>query len=192
MSTSPEGRGRGSRFVEIPAVLVLIIMAVHVVANAAMRTFWNSPIPNTLETVQYWYLPIVALLGIIAAQSRGQHLAADLAYRHLPAFGRRVFSIVGLVLCVAVCAGFAWFGLLEALEAYKIKKTAGVTRLTVWPVYFLVPVTFSYLLVQYGRLLLTGQSLEGTEELTDVDIHAQDLADVTPAGPDSDHARTKK
>lgn len=170
MSTAAKRHNWGALVVEIPAVAVLIVMSVHVVANAVLRTYWHKPISNTLEVVQYWYLPIIALLGIIAAQSRGQHLAADLIFRHLPAFGKRFFSILGLVVSVVVCAGFTWFGLREALEAYEIKKTGGISGLTIWPVYFLVPVTFFYLFVTYLFLLVTGRSLETAEELTDTDL----------------------
>jgi len=147
------------QIVAIPAVVVLFVMTLHVVANALMRTFLRQPIPDTLEVVQFWYLPIIALLGMIAAQQAGQHIAAELIYDKLTPQGKKIYSSVGLVLCMAVSIGFVWFGGLEAIHAAEIGRTSGPTGLPIWPVYFLVPITFGTLAVQFARLLLTGREL---------------------------------
>lgn len=140
--------------IEVPAVVVTFLMMLHVTANALLRTFWNDPIDNTLEYVQYIYMPLVAFLGFAAAQRRGQHVAADLIYERLPIRTRRYVLALVLVVAALLCAGFAWFGLLEAVHAADIEKTAGVSDVPAWPAYFLVPLAFGSLTIQFGLAAL--------------------------------------
>ncbi|WP_052336902.1 TRAP transporter small permease [Nocardioides alkalitolerans] len=142
-------RLRPQLLIEVPAVVVTFVMMVHITANALMRTFLNDPIPNTLEITQYWYLPIVAFLGFIAAQARGQHIAADLVFEQLPDVTKRFFLAGIFTLAAVVAAGFAWFGWGEAQHAQEIGKTAGVSDVVSWPTYYLVPLAFGSLTFQF-------------------------------------------
>lgn len=151
--TDPRKKSTASRAlelaIEVPAVIVTLAMMLHITTNAVMRTFFNDPLKNTLEITQYWYLPILAFLGFIAAQLKGQHVAADLIYERLPSVTKR-YVLTGVFLIAAVVAfGFARFGWEEALHARDIGKTAGVSDLTAWQPYFLVPVAFGALTIQF-------------------------------------------
>lgn len=150
MTTPPVRDRLLEAVIEVPAVAVTFLMMAHITANALLRTFWNSPIHNTLEYVQYWYMPVIACLGFISAQHRGQHIAADMLFERLPKRAQPLVLGVLLATCAAVCAGFAWFGWNEAVDAYEIKKVAGVSTVPAWPAYFLVPVTFATLTVQFA------------------------------------------
>lgn len=152
-----------SLLIEVPAVLVTFVMMVHITANALLRTFWNDPLPNTLEITQYWYLPIVAFLGFIAAQIRGQHVAADLIYERLPAVTKKYVLATMFLLASAVSLGFARFGWEEAVHAMDIEKTAGVSDLPAWQPYFLAPIAFASLTVQFAYTALHAL-VKGVEE----------------------------
>lgn len=147
--------------IEVPAVAVTFVMMLHVSVNALLRTFANEPLPNTLEIVQYWYLPFVAFLGFVAAQHRGQHIAADLIYEKLPRVTQRYVLAVGFLLAAAVAAGFGYYGWSEAVHAMEIKQTAGVSGMISWPVYFVVPLVFAILTVQF--LLVAVRALRHPE-----------------------------
>ncbi|MEV5647112.1 TRAP transporter small permease [Nocardia sp. NPDC052254] len=136
--------------IEVPAVVVLFVMMIHVTANALLRTFASHPIQNTLEITQYIYLPIIALLGFMAAQSRGEHIVADLVTHYFPRRIRRAVLCAGYLLALIVMSGFAWFGLKAARHAHEIGKTAGVSTVVSWPVLYLVPLAFGVLAVQLG------------------------------------------
>jgi TRAP-type C4-dicarboxylate transport system permease small subunit len=150
--------------IEVPAVVVTFVMMLHVTLNAMLRTFGGNPVPYTLETVQYWYLPIVAFLGFVAAQRRGQHIAADLIFERLPNQTRRFVLGAVLLACAVVSLGFAWFGMGEAVHAMDIEATAGVSDLIAWPVYFLVPLAFGSLTVQM-TIAGTKAIFRGTQDL---------------------------
>lgn len=156
--------------IEVPAVIVTFVMMVHITANALLRTFMNDPIADTLEITQYWYMPIIAFLGFMAAQARGQHIAADLIYERLPEVTKRyVLSLLSVVAAV-FCLGFAYFGWGEAVHAREIGKTAGVSDVTAWPPYYLVPLAFGVMTVQFLLVALRAL-LKGDEQhiVTDPD-----------------------
>ncbi len=142
-------RRRLDLLIEVPAVITTFAMMVHITANALLRTFFDKPLPNTLEITQYWYLPVVAFLGFVAAQRRSQHIAADLIYERFPEVTKRYVLAVMFLLAAVVSLGFARFGWDEAVHAREIGKTAGVSDLVAWPPYFLVPLAFGSLTVQF-------------------------------------------
>lgn len=157
--------------IEVPAVLVTFVMMAHISLNAIMRTWWRAPIDNTLEMVTYWYLPMVAFLGFIAAAQRGEHIAADLVYEMLPKVTRRFVLAVLFTVTAAVFFGFAWFGYGEANHAREIGKTAGVSDLVSWPSYYLVPLAFGIMTIQF--LYSAVKAIRHPEQ----DHHVTDLED---------------
>lgn len=122
--------------------VVLIVMMIHVVANAVLRHFVDEPIYGTNEVVAYWYLPAVVLLGIPAAHLRNEQITVTLVVDHINRKAALVFKVFASVLGGLMSIGFAWFGLHEAMEKMAIGATAGVVDVIAWPVYFLVPVVF--------------------------------------------------
>lgn len=154
LASAAPSRGIGRRvlelMIEIPAVIVTFVMMVHITANAVLRTWADRPIAHTLEITEYWYLPLVAFLGFIAAALRGQHIAADLIFEMLPKVTRRFVLAFFLLLAAIVCFGFARFGLDEALHAQEIRQTAGVSELVAWPTYYLAPISFGALTVIFA------------------------------------------
>lgn len=149
--------------VETVAGAVLIVMTVHVVANGLMRSFAGAPIAHTLEYVQYWYLPVIAMLGFLSAQMRGRHITADLLYQALP---RRVKPWVTAgtnAACAVVMCAFAWGTWGDAVHRYSIGQTAGLTDIPTWPVYFLLPATFVLLAVGFASASWRGIRREDPE-----------------------------
>jgi TRAP-type C4-dicarboxylate transport system permease small subunit len=149
-AAAPTRRHGVELLIEVPAVIATFVMMLHVTANALLRTFAGSPIPNSLEIVQYWYLPIVAFLGFVAAQHRSQHIAADLVFQLLPRSVRRYVLAFVFAVCGLLCLGVAWYSWPEALHSMDIRKTAGVSDIPSWPTYFLPPLAFAALTVQFG------------------------------------------
>ncbi|MBM9465593.1 TRAP transporter small permease [Aeromicrobium sp. YIM 150415] len=170
-SSPTRRRLRPELFLEVPVVIVTFVMMLHITANALLRAFANRPLANTLEITQYWYLPIVAFLGFIAAQHRGQHVAADLVYQLLPPVTKRFVLGISFLVVAVVSVGFAWFGLQEALHSFDIRRTAGVSDLPAWPPYFLVPLAFGSLSIQFTyaglRALRYG---EGVDDPAEADV----------------------
>lgn len=140
---------RLDRVLSAVTAVALIMMMLHVVANAVLRHFFDEPIYGTNEFVAYWYMPVVVLLGIPAAQLRNEQITVTLAVDRMKPMSALIFKVFACAVGFLVALGFAWFGLIEAMEMMEIGATAGVVDIIAWPVYFLVPVVFVLLAVLY-------------------------------------------
>lgn len=123
-------------------VLALVAMMLHTVANAVSRRFFDAPLDGTNELVAYWYLPIIALVGFVAAHWRREHIRVSLVVDRLRLRNQVEYLVLSRVIGILLCVALSWFGLSEALRNLSVGMTAGVTSLVVWPVSFLVPVVF--------------------------------------------------
>lgn len=137
------------RVLSVAAAVTLITMMLHVVLHAILRSTIKAPIYGTNEIVAFWYLPLVALLGIPAAQIVKEHIAVSLVVDQVSTGAAKTFRFFGFSLAILVSIGFAYFGFGDAMEKMEMGATAGVTDITTWPVYFLVPVIFVLLAVIY-------------------------------------------
>ena len=155
---------RLNRALSIITAVVLIVMMLHVVAHAVLRFLFSSPIYGTNEMVQYWYLPLVALLGIPAAQLQKQHITVTLVTGRMNFWNAAIFKITAALLGAGVSLLWAWFGFEEALHRMSIGATAGVTDVTIWPVYFLVPLTFLLLAALYVVEMIAVRHADDPEE----------------------------
>src|SRR5699024_10288631 len=138
-----------SRCLTITTAAAVIVMMVHIVVHALARSIFDAPIYGTNEIVEYWYLPIVALLGIPAAQLEKEHIRVTMVIERARPATASVFKIYACILGALVSLAFAWFGLDKALENMAIGQTADVSDIITWPVYFLVPIAFVLLAVLY-------------------------------------------
>lgn len=124
------------------ATIVLFVGAAHIVVNAILRAFLDSPIYGTNEVVTFWYMPLLVMFGIPAAKLQGEHIVVTLVTSRVDAFSdkmlRRFSSIISLILIL----GFVWFGFQEAAQQFEVLATAGVTDIVTWPTYFAVPIAF--------------------------------------------------
>jgi len=155
---------RLNRTLSAITAVVLIVMMLHVVAHAVLRFLFSSPIYGTNEMVQYWYLPLVALLGIPAAQLQKQHITVTLATGQMNFWNAAIYKMFAALLGFGVSLLWAWFGFEEALHRMSIGATAGVTDVTIWPVYFLVPLPFLLLAALYIVELIPFRQANDPEE----------------------------
>ena len=157
---SRSSRGRGwygmvkfnavlSRCLTITTAAAVIVMMLHIVTHALARSLFDAPIYGTNEIVEYWYLPIVALLGIPAAQLQKEHITVTMAVERARPATASVFRVFACILGALVSLAFAWFGFDRAMQNMAIGSTADVSDIITWPVYFLVPIVFMLLAALY-------------------------------------------
>lgn len=140
-----------NRLLEAVSVISLLLLMVHTVANALLRYAAASPITGTNEFVGYWYLPLAALLGFSLAQRGGSHIEARLVFDRFPMANRIEIQLFGQVLTIALCVGFAYYGWGEALDAWRVGLTGGMSAVVIWPMLFLVP--FSFIVLTWQLVL---------------------------------------
>lgn len=120
--------------------LGLLLLMLHVGLDVGLRYLANQPMPGTIEYIQYYYMPIVALFGLAVAHSRSEHIEAPILFDRLPAAYRRHFRVLGLVVVLAFAAAVTWQGTGYALTAFERGDIGGSTGLVIWPARFFVPI----------------------------------------------------
>ncbi|TQM11201.1 TRAP transporter small permease [Pseudonocardia kunmingensis] len=142
----------GTALLVVTGTTVLVLM-LHVVANALSRSFLNRPLEGTLEYVGNWYLPVVVLLGLAVAQQRRQHIEARLLFDRAPRSIQIEFQLFTYLLLIALSLIIAWYSYVEAWRNLGVGLTAGVSGVVIWPVTFAVPIGFLLFAIQ---LLIDG------------------------------------
>lgn len=134
---------------EALAAAIIVLMMLLVTASAFRRYVFGAPIQGTIELVGFVALPAVVFIGYVVAQSRGQAIDADIVYSKLPRQIRREVRCLTSAVSAAVCVGFGWYGLLEAIHASKINATAPASTIYIAPIYWFVPAAFAVLVVLF-------------------------------------------
>lgn len=137
------------RSLTVITAIAVVCMIVHVTAHALMRFFFDSPLPATNELIEFLYMPFIALVGIPAALLQREHIVATLVTEKMTTMNAIIFRVFGCILGVVISGLWAYYGLLEAMHKMEVGATAGITAITIWPIYFIVPLVFSLLSVLY-------------------------------------------
>lgn len=129
---------------------VVVVLMIQVTMNALLRRIAGIQIPITLETTQWWYMPAIACAGIATAAVQRGHFEVDLIYESLPVTGRRFLAVFAIALTITLTVAITWFSFVEALDQAAMRRVESVTNLAIWPIYFLVPLSFA----AYAAVLL--------------------------------------
>lgn len=128
----------------------LVLGAVLISAgNAIVRKLFNAS-SNALLEVQWYLFAAVFMIGAGYVFMRNAHVRIDFISNHFSARVRNWVDIVGIVvflgpLCV-VMIDLSWPLFVNAWESGEMSTNAG--GLIRWPVYSMVPLGFSLLLLQ--------------------------------------------
>jgi TRAP-type mannitol/chloroaromatic compound transport system permease small subunit len=136
---------------QIGKYVIWLILASTVISaiNAAVRKLFNTSSNAYLEV--QWYLFAASFL-IAAAYTllNGEHVKIDVLYHRLSKRGQIWVDIFGFVVFLTpVCIAILWFGIpffLNGLRSGEMSSNAG--GLIRWPVYLMMPLGFSLLLLQ--------------------------------------------
>lgn len=143
IETPQDGGGLFNKLLAGAAAAVTIAMMLHVTFNALSRSFRNSPVHGTLEYTQFWYLPIIAFVGIVTAQRNKEHIEARLLFDRVPERARPFVQGGTDLLSLALAVALAYYTFEMAMESMAIRRTAGVSGVSIWPATFAAPVAFA-------------------------------------------------
>lgn len=123
------------------AIAAGMLMMLHVTADVAMRTLFNSPIEGTTEVVAAYYMVMVAYLPWAYVAANDNHIVAGI-FKQIgtPAFDYWVEIGVKLltITYVAVFTYQTWQAALQRTAAGEV-WLAGTKYLPVWPTRWLLP-----------------------------------------------------
>ena len=123
------------------AILAGIAMMLHVSADVAARTVFNSPFGGTNEIVSAFYMVAIAYLPWIWISRNEGHITVDLFTQMMPPRTRRVFDIIARLGTIVYVGVFTWQTLVEAFVKYyegEVWETS-YGFVPVWPSRFILP-----------------------------------------------------
>lgn len=140
MSNAITGAGRKLMHVAAPAGLaisqaVLVLMAVHIVADVGARYFLGRPLDGTTEIVSRYYMVALIFLPLAYVQATGRHVEASFFADALPDKAKAALGCLTSVLMLAFAVLLAWQAGIEAARSTAISEklqTASYFLLT-WP-----------------------------------------------------------
>lgn len=159
-------KGSLNRGLELVGGLAILVMLTHVVLEVFLRSFFNTPIPGTLEYVSFWYIVVIAFVGMWLAQRRNEHISVTLMVDKLRSRARTFTDLFGNVLMLGVLGMFAYFGFTGAMIQTMTGEYSGATMVPVWPMRWVVPIMLSawfIVLVRQTVSLLTGSKNDRRE-----------------------------
>jgi TRAP-type C4-dicarboxylate transport system permease small subunit len=128
-----------SRVLSALGMLAVAAMLVHTVVEVVSRTGFNKPMAGTLEIVTFWYLPIIAFVGMWAGFRENEHISVDLLVTRLRPGAQWVMHIFVSTLVLVALGLMVWFTTQQAFTSLRINEYVGIDHVPIWPVRFVVP-----------------------------------------------------
>jgi TRAP-type C4-dicarboxylate transport system permease small subunit len=138
-----------SRVIVAVVSIVMGLMIVQISLDAFLRTAFGTPLPATVEIVSNYYMVALSFLPLALAQRQNRHIEASVVYDLLPTLAQGLSRILARLSGIVIYAFLAWQTFLDALEktAVRAYALAGTTEIPIWPCYWLLPISFSLLVV---------------------------------------------
>ncbi|MGH2316733.1 TRAP transporter small permease [Planococcus sp. SE5232] len=139
-------RSAGKYFSGISIFLMMLI----IVADVFMRNVFGSPISGTYEIVQFFLMPmaIFPALGYVYWVGVLPRLSEIIA--KTPKAFQKFNDILILVIDLGVFTLLTYYGFLFAMSGFESQMAVplGGSLVSVWPIYFLVPIGFLFVLLE--------------------------------------------
>ena len=131
--------------------VIWLILASTVISavNAVVRKIFNMSSNAYLE-VQWYLFAAAFLLASAYTLLHGEHVKIDVIYHRLAKRTQIWIDVFGFVVFLTpVCAAILWFGIPFFLQGYRSgEMSSNAGGLIRWPVYLMMPLGFSLLLLQ--------------------------------------------
>lgn len=139
-------RSIGKYFSGISIFLMMLI----IVADVFMRNVFESPISGTYEIVQFFLMPmaIFPALGYVYWVGVLPRLSEIVA--KTPKAFQKFNDLLILIIDLVVFSLLTYFGFLFAMSGFESQMAVplGGSLVSVWPIYFLVPLGFLFVLLE--------------------------------------------
>ena len=147
---------------------IWLILAATVVSgvNAVIRKLFNISSNAYLE-VQWYFFAASFLLAAGYTLLNNEHVRIDVVSSHLSKRGQMWVDIIGFTFFLTpICVAILWYGIpffLQGFESGEMSQNAG--GLIRWPVYAMIPLGFTLLLLQgWSELIKRVAFLQGLIE----------------------------
>jgi TRAP-type C4-dicarboxylate transport system permease small subunit len=120
------------------AALTVVALMLHVVADVTMRFVFRSPVRDTIERVSFWWMPVIAYLGMAIAQEEKEHIDVPLVYMRTGVTSQVLMDVFRNGMTVAFLVVVTYFGTISAMS--RMERGEYRAGVVVWPARFVVPI----------------------------------------------------
>ena len=149
MPSAEDTRRRPAAWERVPRVLsvaaaavagvALLTLGVNVVIDVARRTFFDEPVPGTLELTANAWMPLVVVFAMALAVSNREHIRVEMLVDLLSPRARAVAERLTALLVAAVVAALTYFTYEDAKHAHSIREAStGPVAVPIWLIKWLV------------------------------------------------------
>ena len=143
-------------------VAAFSVLAALLFADVLLREVLGNGIPWARQAGVYANL-VVVLFGMGLATSAGSHLRPRFADKLLPQSWQPLLRRTGFALTAALLLLFAALALQLSLETRALAETATVLRIPLWPLQFLLVVSFASSALRNGCYCLRPELAPGEQ-----------------------------
>ncbi|PHR52772.1 MAG: hypothetical protein COA47_17485 [Robiginitomaculum sp.] len=116
------------------ATIGLVMLALTIFVDVIGRAFLNAPLPGTLETTAYWWMPVLTLLAFAETERRQEHIKVTILLDALPRRLRQLVEGSFGILATCLLFAMAYYTLIDALESTRYRTvTASSPPVAIWP-----------------------------------------------------------
>jgi TRAP-type mannitol/chloroaromatic compound transport system permease small subunit len=153
---------------QIGKYVIWLILASTVISavNAVVRKVFDMS-SNAFLEVQWYLFAASFLIAAGYTLLKGEHVRIDVVSSHLSKRGQIWIDVIGFTFFLTpVCLVILWFGVPFFLQGYRSGEVSGnAGGLIRWPVYAMIPLGFSLLLLQgWSELIKRLAFLQGLIE----------------------------
>jgi len=145
---------RGMGFI---AICILVAMMILTVLDVFLRRVFNSPIPFSLELVEFMMV-VTGFLGLAWCAMSGAHIRVDLIVSRMPARAQGIIDSLCYLAGFGISAIIAWRSVMESLAIRKLHTESTVLGIPIFPFYWVVAAGFAALALSI--LILLARSLK--------------------------------
>jgi TRAP-type C4-dicarboxylate transport system permease small subunit len=125
----------GSRILGMIGAAAIGLMALHVFLDVIARNLFGRGFPGTLDFVQYWWMPMAAVMPMALAELKNEHITVTIMTEKLQGFAKRFFDTLTGVLSLVIVAAITYYSSFSAVHAMERgEKALGAAWLPVWPI----------------------------------------------------------
>ncbi|WP_043532189.1 TRAP transporter small permease [Litchfieldella xinjiangensis] len=126
------------------ASLFLVLMALHVSLDVALRYVFGTTFVGTLEVVSFYYMVAVVFLPLAYVELQQEHISVDVLVGRFPAPVQLAFYLFACSLGLLYFGMLCYQGYLDALRATTRLETAMANfQFYLWPSRWALPVGFA-------------------------------------------------
>lgn len=145
---------RGMGFI---AICILVAMMILTVIDVFLRRVFNSPIPFSLELVEFMMV-LTGFLGLAWCAMSESHIKVDLIMSSMPRRAQGIIDSLCYLAGLGISGIIAWRSVMESLAIRKLHTESSVLGIPIFPFHLVVAAGFGALALSI--LILLAKSLK--------------------------------